>query len=437
MELTVQIFHGNAWHDGASVRLEEPEKGRWSPSIFDYDSDYFLEFASEDLANDEEVIDCRAASVWYPVNLETPYSENWPGILADMLPQGNARQRMIRDLDLNDDPGADLELLLRTGGSPVGNVRLKEAFEDAAERITELQVPALTTEDIFGTSDVFREVADRFAFIASGSRGLQGEWPKLAMTQDIEGHWYPDPLVEDDRAERHVIVKLLKSDRDVDRLILESEAPYLEIARWFGLDVADPLEYRDGVLLIPRFDRVKAGNQVQRIGQESIYSALGIADGSDQYWTHEGNLAAILPLSTDPVSVLKEYVLRDVLNIALGNVDNHGRNTALHKKMHWVGLSPVFDLAPMKMAPEMVTRTTKWDCMAKAGSDYDPDWAVVCETVADGVMDPEELKLTLSEKANFVRGLPALADELGVPEPVIDRAISNTDHLADKLEELS
>ncbi|WP_425962188.1 hypothetical protein [Rhizobium nepotum] len=42
------------------------------------------------------------------------------------------------------------------------------------------------------------EVADRFAMLASGSSGLQGEWPKVSMTQAADGLYYPDSFVTDD-----------------------------------------------------------------------------------------------------------------------------------------------------------------------------------------------------------------------------------------------
>lgn len=437
MKLDVQIYLDGAWQDAAQITLEDPSSGRWSPSVLEYDTTYFVDFASEDMARDIQVADHRAVSVAYPVDMTTPYSKNWPGFLADMLPQGNARTRMLETLGLEDIPASDVELLMRTGGSPVGNIRIREAHELAIEAAERLYVPSLTDEDIFSKNENFREVSDKFAFIASGSKGLQGEWPKIALTQDTEGNWYPDPLVDDAAARKHVIVKLLKSDREEDLLILQSEAAYIEIAREFGLNVGLPLDYRNGVLMIPRFDRDVMPDGVVRFGQESIYSAMGIVDGSNSYWTHEGNIAALVPLVSDPAAFVSEYVLRDVLNIALGNPDNHGRNTALQKARDFVSLSPVFDLAPMKLAPEMINRTTKWNCMREVGSDYDPDWNVVCETVCKGIMDPQDLVGEISGKAEFVRGLPSLAAKLGVPERVIDHCISGTDELADKLEGLT
>lgn len=55
-----------------------------------------------------------------------------------------------------------------------------------------------------------------------------------------------------------------------------------------------------------------------------------------------------------------EMIQRDLLNIAFGNSDNHGRNTALIKRPEAIWLSPLYDFAPMKADPEGIVRVTQW-----------------------------------------------------------------------------
>ncbi len=62
-------------------------------------------------------------------------------------------------------------------------------------------------------TDLFVEVVDRFGMLASGSSGLQGEWPKVALTLAEDGLWYPDAFVDDEEARMHVIVKLFGAMR--------------------------------------------------------------------------------------------------------------------------------------------------------------------------------------------------------------------------------
>jgi len=80
--------------------------------------------------------------------------------------------------------------------------------------------------------------------------------------------------------------------------------------------------------------------------------------------THENYLQVIREVSTDPVKEVTEYVLRDILNLAMGNTDNHGRNTAMRKNDDGnIGLSPLYDFAPMRLSSASVIRSTKWECM--------------------------------------------------------------------------
>ena len=108
--------------------------------------------------------------------------------------------------------------------------------------------------------------------------GWYGWRPKILMTSSADGLWYPDSIVSDADARRHVIVKLSGARHREDSVILSSEAPYLEVAREFCLRVAAPLASAPHVLVIPRFDRAVEGGGVVRFGQESLVSALGVAE---------------------------------------------------------------------------------------------------------------------------------------------------------------
>ncbi|WP_258197996.1 HipA domain-containing protein [Pseudomonas capeferrum] len=49
---------------------------------------------------------------------------------------------------------------------------------------------------------------------------------------------------------------------------------------------------------------------------------------------------------------------RDLINKTLGNFDNHGRNTAIIRGQNGLSLAPIYDLAPMVLDAEGITRTT-------------------------------------------------------------------------------
>jgi serine/threonine-protein kinase HipA len=391
--------------------------------------------ASAEFAAGRTVRDYRALSVRYPVDLENRYSRSWPPFLLDLMPQGHARRKLADHLGLAEGSRAsDLPLLLRSATGGIGNIRIKEAADAETERLRGVQRQGVTEAEILERSDSFMEVADRFGMLASGSSGLQGEWPKVSMTQANDGLYYPDSFVTDDEALRHVIVKLVRSNEPVDRVILEGEALYSRIAHEIGLNVSEPSTYAEGVLIIPRFDRKRRedGGTV-RLGQESLVSAIGVADFG-HVGTHEAYIDVLRQCSADPFSDIVEYLKRDIANLALGNPDNHGRNSALSKHQDGTTrLSPLFDFAPMRLAKEGIVRSTRWAIMRDGGRDHLPDWERVC---VDLMAEPEEQKalaMALCKFAEHLRLAQGIAKDMGASSEILERAMGRCIEISDSV----
>lgn len=419
MKLTVQAHVNGDWRDAVVVTFDVPERGISGATGFAYDDGYFFDHAVVDAVT-TDVIDCRAVSVKAPVNLQTVRYPSWPAWALDLMPQGVARVRLAEEIGLRpDDPTLEIQILLRTGGAPIGNLRLKEAWEAERHRLAGIQCPPVTDRDIATRSERFLDVVERLAHLASGSSGVQGEWPKALMTRHRDGFWYPDPFVETADGIEHAIVKLLRSNNPDDALIIASEEPYLRLAQAFGLNVAAPLRYSSKDLLIPRFDRSVIDGRVMLHAQESLVSALGVAEFGHRAY-HEDYLAVIRAYSDDPAADTLEYVLRDVLNAAMGNPDNHGRNSALTKPAGGgVRLSPLYDFAPMRLSAVGIVRATRWRCLD--GNDLDGDWSKVCRAAACPGLTNTDLQKALLDRVEFLRNLPRLAKEVGVVQEVIDR----------------
>jgi serine/threonine-protein kinase HipA len=435
MRLTLQTHFDDDWHDAATLDLKDDAAGFHGASIVDYDLDYFVAVASVGFAAGQAVRDHRALSVCHPVDLENRYSRTWPPFLLDLMPQGHARRKLAEHLALAEGSRAsDLPLLLRSATGGIGNIRIKEAAEAETERLRGVERQGVTDAEILDRSDRFMEMADHFAMLASGSSGLQGEWPKVSMTQANDGLYYPDSFVTDDEAMRHVIVKLVRSNEPVDRLILEGEALYSRIAQEIGLNVSEPSTYAEGVLVIPRFDRkIKEGGGTIRLGQESLVSAIGIADFG-HVGTHEAYIDVLRQHSANAFADIVEYLKRDIANLALGNPDNHGRNSALSKHQDGtIRLSPLFDFAPMRLAKEGVVRSTRWAMMRDGGRDHLPDWKqIFCDLMPDPVVQ-RALTATLTEFAQHLRQAPAMAKEMGVSPVILERAMGRCTAIADSV----
>lgn len=434
--LTLQLHHHNKWHPAARVEIADPGRGLGSPSQLDYVMDYVAEWDVEGLRTGRPAVDCRALSVRYPTDFAVRRSNSWPPFLLDLMPQGPARRRLAEALGFknSDDPDVELPLLIRGGSSPIGNIRIEEAWNEETKRLANQPFKGLETDDVLEQSERFGDIVDRFALLASGSSGVQGDWPKVLLTQAKDGLWYPDPLVNDRDARLHTIVKLLRDREAAYGAILAAEAPYLEVARAFELRVGKPLQHRNGVLIIPRFDREVTDKGVARLGQESLVSALGIA-AFGHIGHHEDYLALISRVCSDPRQETTEYVLRDLLNFAMGNTDNHGRNTALQKKLDgWIGLTPLFDFTPTRLDPATVVKSTRWKCLK--GGDADPDWQKISEAVANEFVTAAEIRAALKAKANFLRALPDIAREKGVAEATIRSACMMHEQAAKSVEKL-
>ncbi|CDZ26736.1 HipA-like C-terminal domain protein [Neorhizobium galegae bv. officinalis] len=435
MRLTLQTHFDGEWHHTATLELKDDAAGFQGASIVDYDLDYFVTVASAEFAAGKTIRDHRALSVRYPVDLENRYSRSWPPFLLDLMPQGHARRKLAEHLSLAEGSRAsDLPLLLRSATGGIGNIRIKEAADAEAERLRGVERQGVTEAEILERSDRFTEVADHFGMLASGSSGLQGEWPKVSMTQANDGLYYPDSFVTDEEAVRHVIVKLVRSNEPVDRLILEGESFYSRIAQEIGLNVSEPSTYAEGVLIIPRFDRRrKEGGGTVRLGQESLVSAIGVADFG-HVGTHEAYIDVLRQYSADPFPDIVEYLKRDIANLALGNPDNHGRNSALSKHQDGtIRLSPLFDFAPMRLAQEGIVRSTRWAMMRDGGRDHLPDWKRICA----GLMpDPDERKALaaqLSEFAEHLRQVPAMAKDLRASPEILGRALGRCIEITDSV----
>lgn len=428
--LVIEGFIEGSWRAAGEIEFREPEKGVAGATTLMFDSDFVFEVISHDeLAAGIGPIDDRTPSVALPLTLDCYQLETWPGFFADHLPQGERRRALARDLGIEPgSPRADVNLVARTAGTPVGNYRVREAYERERMTLAARRIQPIEDRDIEQRSDALVELVQRIVPAqAPGSSG-QGAWPKALLTKRCDdGLWYPDSMVDPSDAAEHIIVKLQRFDGGADATILAAEPPYLEIAREVGVRVARPLAYhRSGTLVIPRFDRVgvtSSGrkNPVLR-GQESMLSALGIADGSRQHLYHEDICALLHAVASHPDDEVEEYVRRDFLNHVMGNPDNHGRNTALAKTRGGVALTPLFDFAPMRLADDPPSLGTRWRSLGNAF--LDPDWRTVCSAAAgDDRADLRiRLRATLLELAVRCRELPTIAAAKGLDDIVALRA---------------
>ncbi len=369
-ECTIQLFAGERWHDVGSVRLFGPERDGWKAHTY---AGYAVDWAVEHTtARDAHAFACQ-----FPVGLEPFEQPHWPVFLIDMLPQGFGREELLRRIGLPSSASieADWQLLLAGAGNPIGNMRIKEAALWLAGH--EGPLHGFTDDEVAARGEQFTEHLAQHGLFVAGSSGVQGEWPKLLMTRADDGLLYLDHSLPDARARQHYIIKFGRGSDTQLAAILRHEAPYMALAKMLGLRVHGPVQLRQRALFIPRFDRRLAGNRVIRLAQESIATLTGVP-GFGAAPSHDVVCMQLLARCTRPEAELLEYIKRDVANLALGNKDNHARNTALQRDFDGnIALSPLYDFAPMYLHPDGIARRTRWE----DNDNGQPDWMRVIDRV--------------------------------------------------------
>ena len=123
---------------------------------------------------------------------------------------------------------------------------------------------------------------------------------------------------------------------------------------------------------------------------------------------------------------------RDILNAALRNTDNHGRNTAFLKQSDGtVALSPLYDFAPMFHDPDGIPRSSRWEEKLEPSIGR-PDWEKIAESLVDKV-NQEELRTVLAQDAESVDRLSDTMRECGVEDVIIEGVASRCADIAEDL----
>lgn len=415
--LTVQCFVNGVWQDAFTLTFQDPLNPGDTRCTSGYLTDYVVNHIDELNSPFEQSV-----SVCQRLGLNVGYSRGYPAFIHDVMPAGAAFRSLKKRFAASkpDDIGLELYLLERCTPSPVGHLRIKESLG----YLREGRVMGFDRREVVQRNSEFLEYAYEQGAAIGGATGAGGEAPKLLLVEAEDGRLYADAVLDDAQVRQHWFVKFARNraaPRDKD--ILRSEFHYYQAITALGMEtistqgmaLEDDGEHNPS-LWMPRFDRRITEHGIQRHAVESIYSICGNAEPGS-FMRHEDVLHRLLTLwceagQTDQLFDLRvDYIARDLLNRVLGNSDNHGRNTAILRDGGRLRLAPIYDLAPMVLDPEGVTRVTKWDHEERGA----PDWRAACRSHADSVTGDEVFEALRGIAAKF-RALPDLLT--GLPDDV-------------------
>lgn len=120
-------------------------------------------------------------------------------------------------------------------------------------------------------------------------------------------------------------------------------------------------------LLVTRFDRVIAGTTVRRLHQEDFAQALGLGPhlkyerhgGAGRRFSAEA-VGRLLMATAQPGRARQAFLEMTLVNLALGNTDNHAKNHALLYDGPRPTLAPIYDVLPV-LIDDQVTHQLAFD----------------------------------------------------------------------------
>lgn len=436
LNLTVQIYFEGTWLDAMQLTFDAPEQGLDSRCSAGYDQRYLVSHL-EKIATPF----AAAVSARLPLQWEGCRTQGVPAFVHDIVPAGAAKRFLMTHLGLGkpDNISADLFLLMRSTPAPIGHMRIKESIAALSSR------PAMgfARQEVIQRDHRFLEYAYEQGAAIGGATGAGGEAPKLLLTESHDGLLFPDAVLDDEQVRQHWFVKFARNKgTQLDQDILRSEYHYYRALQALGIDTvaAQGLALEEASkpsLWMQRFDRHVGDQGVERYAVESIYSMAGVTvPGSAM--GHRAVVEQLVGLwrqagqSQDVPALVAEYLKRDLLNKVLGNSDNHGRNISIIRQTDALRLAPVYDLAPMVMDDEGITRTTKWPReLERAG---EVDWLGVCRLLGD-LADSHVLFEGLREDARQLLALPDILSASGLPVVTMNHPGIALKNLPQRLEE--
>lgn len=430
--ITLQVHLDDRWHDAMVVSFDKPEEGLRSRCGAQYEVEYLVEHLDE-----IGTVKGPAVSADYPLTWDVR-RDVAPAFLHDIIPAGAARRHILARMAVPIDAYEEFFLLQQCTVAPIGHLRVKESVEamrDPGELI------GFPREEVIQRDTRFLDYAYERGAAIGGATGAGGEAPKLLLVEDAAGNVHPDAALQDHEVRQHWFIKFPRNSAgETDRNILRSEYCYYRALGELGVDTIS----REGLtyavaekpsLWMQRFDRKVTAAGVERLGVESIYSLCGITRPGSRM----NHVAVVERLAATWVSagqereipdMVSEYLRRDLINMILGNTDNHGRNLSILRTRDRIKLAPIYDLAPMVMDPEGIVRTTKWPDRIEGINGV--DWQAACVCLARWA-DPEWLFERLRVDADLLLALPDLLLEQGLPEETWRAPTIPLNRLADTL----
>ena len=298
-------------------------------------------------------------SVSLPVRKETYGGMQTRPFLEGLLPEGRLREQLCRRFRL--DPSDVFGLLREIGRDCAGAISFVPAEEPPAE-LGGPPVDWLTEENV-------AELIEELPFRPLGADPPHGVRMSLAGAQNKLPVVIAAGIIglPRGRTPSTHILKPLSSERTGSGQpaypgLVENEAFCLRLADVVGLPAAKTSVRSIGgsrILVVERYDRGLHQNRTSRLHQEDLCQALGIPPA--QKYEEQGGpgvkdvLGLLRRVSTDAGRDILSLLERTAFNVAIANLDAHGKNIAL-LYAEGIRLAPMYDLICTAVYPRLAGR---------------------------------------------------------------------------------
>ena len=249
------------------------------------------------------------------------------GVLLDAAPDAWGQRVIERRLAAHGRPSPDLLGLLLEGGSDrIGALDVTDSPEVHASRSSS------------ATLDELAEAAEHVVSGAAFAPDLE-----LALLHGTSvGGARPKALLDSDGDPT-----IAKFSVSTDAFPwIRAEAVGMELAHRCGVSTAEvtttTTEGRD-VVLVRRFDRGPNGTRRHVL---SALTLLGLPEHASRHATYVDLVDLVRTSFTAPSDTLRELFRRIVVNVLVGNTDDHPRNHAAFWDGHVLELTPAYDICP-------------------------------------------------------------------------------------------
>lgn len=267
-----------------------------------------------------------------------PTSDLAHRFFANLLPEGGARDQVVRDLKI---ANTDFDLLRAIGGECAGALSILQAeYSPSAEQEYHAMSEDMLIQLVTRRGHSYTWTAEERPRLSLA--GAQDKCPVLVQN---DAYWLP----KKESPSSHI----LKFELSDYRHLPAYETFTSLLARAIGLPVVD-IQLKSVAethfALIERYDRdTNDRGQIARLHQEDFCQALGF--GHERKYQEDGGPSFVdcyrllQEVSSDPANDLQHLLRWQIFNVLAGNSDGHGKNLALlYLPQGDIRLAPFYDL---------------------------------------------------------------------------------------------